>query len=100
MRASVVRENDRYMMWYSRRDAMGYRNDRGHSYRIGYAESQDGLRWKRLDDQAGINISSTGWDSEMIAYPNVVQTETRSFLFYNGNGFGRSGIGAAQRHRV
>ena len=97
VRASVVRECDRYFMWYSRRDAMGYRRDRQHSYRIGYAESIDGHQWKRLDDQAGIDVSDEGWDADMIAYPHVVQSKNASFLFYNGNGFGQSGIGVAKR---
>jgi hypothetical protein len=100
VRAAVVSECGHYKMWYARRDASGYRNVLKHSYRIGYAESPDGLRWKRLDEKAGIDVSNVGWDADMIAYPNVVQTENRSFLFYNGNGFGQSGIGVAHRHRT
>jgi hypothetical protein len=99
VRAAVVRESDRYQMWYSRRDAIGYRNERQHSYRIGYAESTDGMRWERLDGQAGIDVSDSGWDADMIAYPCVVQTDSASFLFYNGNGFGQTGIGVARRVR-
>lgn len=100
VRASVVRERGRYLMWYSRRDIMGYRNERQHSYRIGYAESHDGIHWKRMDSQAGIDVSDSGWDADMIAYPHVVQNEGASFLFYNGNGFGQSGIGVAQRPNI
>jgi hypothetical protein len=100
VRAAVVRESGRYRMWYARRDTLGYRNVLQHSYRIGYAESPDGIRWKRLDEQAGIDVSNTGWDSEMIAYPNVVKTNSTSFLFYNGNGFGQSGIGLAIHQRT
>ena len=99
VRAAVVREYDRYLMWYARRDVMGYRHESQRSYRIGYAESSDGIRWKRLDEQSGIDVSEEGWDSEMVAYPNVVQDENSSFLFYNGNGFGKSGIGVARRLR-
>jgi hypothetical protein len=100
VRAAVVRESGRYLMWYSRRDAIGYRNDRQHSYRIGYAESPDGICWERLDGKAGIDVSDSGWDAEMIAYPCVVQTDSAYYLFYNGNGFGQSGIGVARRVRI
>ena len=51
-------------MWYS------YRGD---AYRIGYAESVDGLEWERKDEEAGIDVSADGWDSEMIEYPCVFE---------------------------
>jgi hypothetical protein len=85
-----------YTMWYSYRGGTGFRTDRRHSYRIGYAESNDGMAWTRMDDLAGIGLSSSGWDSEMVAYPYVITTRAGSTsLFYNGNGFGRSGFGYA-----
>jgi hypothetical protein len=97
VRASVVREAGVYRMWYSRRSMQSYRTSRKHSYRIGYAESDDGVHWRRMDERADIDVSSNGWDSEMIAYPCVVQAGTGLFMFYNGNGFGQSGIGYAYR---
>ena len=84
----VVREGDRYRGWYS----VGG-GPRG--YRIGYAESADGLAWTRLDDRAGIALSAEGWDAQAQAYPAVVRHEDRWFMFYNGNAFGREGIGLA-----
>ncbi|HEY6137935.1 MAG TPA: hypothetical protein VI670_09250 [Thermoanaerobaculia bacterium] len=85
-RPSVERDGGRYRMWYSHR---------GASYRIGYAESADGLQWARRDEDAGIDVSAEGWDSEMIEYPHVVRHDGRRYLFYNGNGYGESGIGLA-----
>src|SRR5262249_38420052 len=41
----VVAGRDGYRMWYCRRGLAGYRTDRAASYRIGYAESCDGLTW-------------------------------------------------------
>ncbi|MEP6913756.1 MAG: hypothetical protein ABI923_13430, partial [bacterium] len=38
-RPSVVRESDRYRMWYCYRGSVGYRTDKAQSYRLGYAES-------------------------------------------------------------
>ena len=100
VRAAVLKSHGRYLMWYSRRNIMGYRSDSRYSYRIGYAESCDGVNWTRMDSLAGIDISATGWDSEMIAYPSMAQYEDKIFLFYNGNGFGQSGIGVAQRSSI
>jgi hypothetical protein len=94
-RPSVLRGDGIYQMWYCYRKAYGYREDRKNSYRIGYAESRDGLSWVRLDDNAGIDISEDGWDSEMIAYPYVFEHDKRKYMFHNGNGFGRSGFGYA-----
>jgi hypothetical protein len=75
-----------YRMWYS------YRGDR---YRIGYAESPDGIAWKRKDAESGIAPSRRGWDSEMVAYPCVIRHRDLYHMFYNGNGYGRTGFGLA-----
>ncbi|MFI4941763.1 MAG: hypothetical protein ACHP85_00770 [Burkholderiales bacterium] len=85
-RPYVLKDGGRYRMWYSRR---------GQAYRIGYAESDDGVRWQRRDGEAGIDVSDSGWDAEMIAYPCVFRHEGRLFMLYNGNGYGRTGVGLA-----
>jgi hypothetical protein len=86
-RPSVVRIGSRYRMWYS------YRGD---AYRIGYAESADGLDWERKDAEAGIEVSPQGWDSEMIEYPCVFEHKGSWYMLYNGNGYGATGIGLAE----
>jgi hypothetical protein len=93
--AAVLKENGIYQMWYSSRGAAAYRENKVGSYRIGYAESADGVKWQRKDDCAGIDVSASGWDSEMIAYPFVLRSQNKKYMFYNGNGFGRSGFGYA-----
>ena len=85
-RPSVIADSDRWRMWYS---------FRGQSYRIGYAESEDGIYWKRLDRQAGIDVSTTGWDSKMIEYPFVFDHKGVRYMLYNGNGYGQTGFGLA-----
>lgn len=84
----VVRDGGLYRGWYS----VGARRA---GYRIGYAESADGLEWTRLDDRAGIAPSIEGFDSEAQAYPAVVKHDGRWFMFYNGNSFGREGVALA-----
>lgn len=94
-RPSVLREDGRYRMWYCYRGSLGYRTNVEQSYRMGYAESGDGIRWTRMDEQVGIERSVEGWDSEMIEYPCVYEHEGRKYMLYNGNGFGATGFGYA-----
>ena len=93
-RASVIKEDGIYKMWFAYRGSFDFRDGKD-SYRIGYAESEDAVTWKRMDESSGISFSDSGWDSKMQTYPNVVQHGNKKFLFYNGNGFGKTGIGYA-----
>jgi hypothetical protein len=86
-RPCVVRDGATYRMWYSYR---------GPAYRIGYAESADGIMWTRLDSTNVVGVSESGWDSEMTAYPCVFRRGGRLHMLYNGNGYGRTGIGLAE----
>jgi predicted GH43/DUF377 family glycosyl hydrolase len=94
-RPCVIEEDGQYRMWYCYRSIVDYRTDRSKSYRIGYAESQNGVDWVRLDDQAGIEPSADGWDSMMVAYPYVYKHRGRTYMLYVGNGFSESGFGYA-----
>ncbi len=93
--ASVLAQDDDYRMWYCHRNDYDYRFNSDNSYRIGFAHSPDAINWTRDDASVGIDISSDGWDSEMICYPAVVKYDNTLYMFYNGNGFGQSGIGYA-----
>jgi hypothetical protein len=88
-RPCVLVEEGLYRMWYSIRSLV-------EPYRLGYAESVDGMTWTRLDERVGIERSSEGWDSEMLCYGHVIRIEDRLLMFYNGNQHGRSGFGYAQ----
>ena len=65
-RPCVIREQGRYRMWFAKRSARDYRTNPAHSYRLGYAESKDGIHWDRKDQLAGIDVSPQGWDSTML----------------------------------
>jgi predicted GH43/DUF377 family glycosyl hydrolase len=69
---------------------------RSHDYRIGLAVSPDGEAWERHDHGAGISTSETGWDSESIAYATCFEDAGLDYLFYCGNGRGRTGFGYAE----
>ncbi len=85
-RPSIIKENDLYRMWYS------YSTGK---YRIGYAESSDGINWKRMDEYVGIDVSSSGWDSISIEYPCVFEHNNKKYMLYCGNEFGKTGFGYA-----
>jgi hypothetical protein len=95
-RPCVFRKGNRYAMLYSYRSLIKYRTDLQGAYRLGYAESDDGIKWQRMDDRVGIEHSTTGWDSEMIEYCWLQRHGEETYLLYNGNGFGRSGFGMAR----
>lgn len=83
-----VIKDENYKMFYSIRT-------KSKGYRLGYAESKDGLYWIRKDEEMNIDISQSGWDSRMIAYPSVVNFKGSTCLFYNGNNCGETGFGYA-----
>ena len=62
---------------------------------MGYAQSRDGINWKRMDKSIGIDVSASGWDSEMIEYPCVFNHEGKKYMVYNGNNYGHGGAGLA-----
>lgn len=85
-RPCVIKDGSIYKMWYSYR---------GTQYRIGYAESPDGIRWTRKDRAQGLHPSPEGWDSHMIEYSFVFDHRGRRYMLYNGNDFGQTGLGLA-----
>ena len=82
----VARDADAYRMWFS---------VRGERYRIEAAESADGVRWTRTGLRGGVAPAADGWDSEMTEYPCVLDHQGRRYMLYNGNDYGRTGIGLA-----
>jgi len=86
-RACVLKDAGVYRAWYG--------HSAGEGYRVGYAESPDGYSWRRLDAEAGIGVSESGWDSEALEYPYVFAHGGTKYMIYNGNGFGRDGFGLA-----
>lgn len=87
----VVRRgpND-YQLFYSiRRKSLS-------AYRLGYAESRDGINWQRQDDLMGLDVSEEGFDSDAIMYSAVISVDEKTYCFYNGNNFGEQGFAVAE----
>ena len=91
-RPCVVRTASGWQLWFCAASPPA-------RYRMGYAESSDGVTWRRCDELAGLDPSPdpAAFDSEMVAYPWIVRHRDTEFLFYNGNGFGRDGFAVARR---
>ena len=81
-----------FRMWYS---AIGTRHG---FYSICYAESEDGIHWRRgvqSGDNLQLSPTGTGWEQQMVEYPTIIREGDHLRMFYCGNGYGRTGIGTA-----
>lgn len=88
-RPYVVEDGDNYKMYYSIRTL-------SNGYRLGYAESNDGIDWTRKDHEMELDVSIDGWDSKAVCYSSIIECKGRTYLFYNGNNYGETGFGYAE----
>lgn len=92
-KASIIKYKKKYLMWYSVRMESDYRENLTNSYRIKCAESIDLINWKKIKT-FGLDIDTDSeWDNNMVEYPHVIKHKNKLYMFYNGNGFGKTGIG-------
>lgn len=78
-----------YQMFYSvRRKSFA-------AYRLGYAESEDGRHWQRMDHLLNLDVSPGQFDSDAIMYAAPIRIGEKLYVFYNGNEFGRAGFACA-----
>lgn len=87
----LLRDGDGWRMHYS------VRLREPLAYRLGYATSADGLHWQRRDDEIGLAATPGAWDGRSICYGTEVRSGGRDWLFYNGDDFGGTGVGLAER---
>jgi hypothetical protein len=76
-------------MWFS------YRSGTGQSYRIGHAIRSVEGQWELALNSFAMDVSSEGWDSDMVEYPFVFEHKGKIYMLYNGNGYGKTGFGLA-----
>jgi hypothetical protein len=96
-RPVVLFEEGVYKMYYSYRQVAGYRSDPAAAYRFGYAESEDGVRFVRRPGQFEIVGERGAWESTMNEYATIYAHAGAKYIIYNGDGFGREGMGYAVR---
>lgn len=90
--ASYFEYNNMHHILFSYRYGAGFRG-KEKGYRIGYMWSKNLKEWHRDDKLGGIDVSDTGWDSEMVCYPHAVKINNEIYMFYCGNNFGENGFG-------
>lgn len=84
-------------LWFSHRSRLNFRTDTNAAYRIMDIDlNQSGAptgtpRLLKFDTPP----ASDGWDGFMQAYPSILPLGEGYVMFYNGNGFGKSGFGWA-----
>lgn len=93
---AIFHFQNKWNVIFAYRQATGFRENKNSSYRLGYAWSTDLNHWHREDSKIGLDLSPSGWDSEMMAYPQVFEMDGRILLFYCGNNFGSEGFGLAE----
>jgi hypothetical protein len=93
---TVIKIGDCYHMYFCYRHATDFRKNSDRAYKLGYAYSFDKRIWIRDDKNKGINLSASGWDSQMMCYPHIFELDRKIYLLYNGNEFGKFGFGLAE----
>lgn len=96
---TVTEINGRYHMFFCYRQSFDFRNNKDRGYRIGHAYSDDLLNWMRDDKDPLLDTSQRDWDADMQCYPHVFECDGKMYLLYNGNEFGRYGLGLAVLER-
>lgn len=96
---TVIAIDGRHHMFFCYRQSSDFRKNSGRGYRIGHAWSDDLQHWTRDDENPLLDVTAGEWDSDMLCYPHVFESEGKVYLLYNGNEFGRYGFGLAVLER-
>jgi predicted GH43/DUF377 family glycosyl hydrolase len=87
----VIKKDNYYYMWFCSKGNWIKKSN----YKLCFAYSTDGIKWKRIENSSVIEKSKNGWDSEMVEYASVIEFKNKFLMFYNGNDFGKTGLGLA-----
>lgn len=91
----VTYRDGRFHMFFSWRASLNYKGKEG-GYQMGYAVSDDMYSWHRQDSCVGLDVSESGWDSQMVNYPHIFDVDGETYMIYQGNEIGRAGLGLAR----
>jgi hypothetical protein len=94
-RPVVMLADGQYQMYFSYRRVQGYRTEPERAYRLGYAESRDGVHFERRPERFEIAGPRGAWETLMNEYATLYEHAGARYLVYNGDGFGREGMGYA-----
>lgn len=90
-RPYILQDSGGYRMHYSIRKRNPAR------YRLGYALSENGLDWIRKDGDLGVDVSTSAYESDAVAYGAEISVGGKVWFLYNGNDFGGDGLCIAER---
>lgn len=90
-RPSVIKVGDYFLMSYS------FRGNQSR-YKIGFCILNDieNFGIKSLEQFAVFGTSDEHWENDMVEYPYLVSHGGSTYMFYNGNRYGQTGIGLAK----
>ena len=99
----VFYQNGQYHMVFCYRHGKDYRNGQ-RGYRLGYAYSNDLFTWHRNDDRLNFKLTNNdqpnntleSFDDESVSYPHVFHINNKTYMYYLGNGVGKTGFGLAE----
>lgn len=83
-RPYVLFKKNKFHMWYSYEIEVG-------NYKIGYATSNNGIKWERKDKKINLNYKSK-YEINMREYPALIEINNKLLMFYNGDNYGKEGI--------
>jgi hypothetical protein len=88
-RPSIVNFNNRNLMAYSFRGS-------SNKYRIGFVWLDDFSTATQVGGLPPFLPSRENWENEMVEYPSLFVRNKKLFMLYNGNDYGKTGIGMTQ----
>lgn len=86
-RPCIIKDGEGYRAWIS---------VKGEGYVIRSAFSSDLSNWHWSEDEFGLEPSGLNGEISEVCYSHVVDVMNSRFMFYNGDGFGKTGIGIAK----
>lgn len=86
-RPCIIQDGNMYRAWVS---------VKGTEYEICSMVSTDGINWTWDDSGNNLQAKGLGNEKEQVCYSHVVEHGRERFMFYNGDGFGMTGIGIAK----
>ena len=84
---SVVSEGKKISIYFSAR---------GKYYKIFKVTSKNGIKFGKRSNE--IIKRSGSWDSKSREYPCVIKINKQMIMFFNGNNFGKTGLGYAVKN--
>lgn len=90
-RPTIMKIDNVWHMWFS------YRGGNGDKYKIGHAKTTNLLSWDLDLEKTSLYANpNAAWESEMVEYPYVFKYQNDIYMLYNGNSYGKTGIGLAK----